>query len=184
MLARIAGVLKKVCDELVVVLRGDEDDALAIAATALQIRVVADSFADAGPMAGVEAGLASAGTDLSFVTGGDLPFLSQDLITAMAVAAEGHAAVTPRIGGSLQPLHAIYRRAWLPIMRDRLSRSRLSLRGMLGDAVASGTPPVRIFERAEIEATDPSFRSLFDIDTPEHLAEAERMARGMTRDGA
>lgn len=178
MLARIADALRKVCSEVILVGRLDQDDAVADAAIALGMRIATDSFAEAGPIAGLEAGLSTAQTDLSFVTGGDHPFLSPELIAAMADAAERYDAVVPKVDGMLQPLHAIYRRSWLPLVRDALRNGRLSPLDMLNDAIASGSPNVRVFERPEIETADPSLQSLFDIDTPEQLAQAERMLGG------
>ncbi len=178
-LARTFDALKRVCEEQILVVRPDQDDAVPDTAIALGMHVVADSFKGmgplGGPLVGIEAGLAAAETNLCFVAAGDHPFLSPELIAAITERAEGYDAVVPRIGGRLQPLHAVYRRStWLPIVRVALSEQRLSPSALLDDAIAAGSPEVLVLNETDLTQWDPGLRSFHDIDTPESLTRARR----------
>ena len=177
-LARIKAVLDKVCDETVLVVAKDQDDATPDTGMALGMHVVADRLPSAGPLAGIEAGLRATTTPLAFVVAADHPFLSSRLIAAMAemAVAGPHDAVVPSVLGRLDPLHAIYApTAWLPLISSRLDEGRRSIYDLINRAVETGQPDVRLIEEADLAIYDPDVRSLFDIDTPESLVEARRM---------
>ena len=127
-LARIADALRPICDELIAVVRPGQDDPTPDTALALRMHVVEDAEADGGPLAAICAGLQAAATSLGFVCGGDHPFLSRELIAAMAESAisnsrGGPTAVVPRIGEHFQPLHAVYPAAeWSSVFCAALSQ--------------------------------------------------------------
>ena len=111
-LARIESALRPICTEIILVVRtgtDDETDEIAETGLALRMHVIEDNWKDAGPLAGIEAGLAATATQLAFVTAADHPFVSSRLASAIADAADGPDLVIPRIAGRMQPLHAVYR---------------------------------------------------------------------------
>jgi molybdopterin-guanine dinucleotide biosynthesis protein A len=188
-LARTFDALKRVCNEQILVVRRDQDDAVPDTAIALGMHVVADSFEGmgqlsgplggslGGPLVGIEAGLAAAQTDLAFVVAADHPFLSPELIKAMAERAQAYDTVVARVGDRLQPLHAVYRRStWLPVVRAALNEQRLSPSALLDDAIATGSPRVLVLDETDLTQWDPGLRSFLDIDTPEDLAQAEQIS--------
>lgn len=61
-----------------------------------------------GPLGGIVAGLACANSDLVAVVAVDMPAVDAGLLAALAARWGGEAAVVPRAGGFLQPLHAVY----------------------------------------------------------------------------
>src|SRR5215213_9965035 len=65
-----------------------------------------------GPLAGMEAGLASARYPLTFVAAGDMPFLTQSMVSYLLgrLARGGVLAVVPRYRGRIHPLCAARRR--------------------------------------------------------------------------
>ena len=69
-----------------------------------------------GPLAGMEAGLASARYPLTFVAAGDMPFLTQSMVSYLLgrLARGGVLAVVPRYRGRIHPLCAAYARTLLP----------------------------------------------------------------------
>ena len=71
---------------------------------------VDDNFPGIGPLAGIEAAMKAASAPLLFVFGGDMPWLSEDLIRAQADDSLSSAAdiVAARTGGLAEPLHSIY----------------------------------------------------------------------------
>ncbi|MDP6821690.1 MAG: molybdenum cofactor guanylyltransferase [Dehalococcoidia bacterium] len=177
-LARIKAALDRVCDEIVLVVASDQDDATPDTGQALEMHVVTDRLPDAGPLAGIEAGLKAAETPLAFLVAADHPFLSPALIAGMADIAidGGFDAVVPSQDDRLEPLHAIYApEAWLPSITPALDAGRRSIYDLINAAIESGSPGVKIMEDAELASYDPEGRSLFDVDTPDSLAQAREM---------
>jgi molybdenum cofactor guanylyltransferase len=177
-LARIKLALERICDEIVLVVAQDQDDATPDTGIALGMHIVADRLPGAGPLAGIEVGLKSVETPLAFLVAADHPFLSSDLIAGMAdIAREGsYDAVVPSYDGRMEPLHAIYSpSAWLPNITSALDNGRRSIYDQINHAVESGSPRVHVLENEELAALDPNGRSLFDIDTPASLETARQM---------
>jgi hypothetical protein len=63
----------------------------------------------------------------------------------------------------------------LPVVSSALEAGRRSIYDLVNFAIESGTPVVHVMEDAELASLDPDGRSLFDIDTPDSLAQARRM---------
>jgi molybdopterin-guanine dinucleotide biosynthesis protein A len=178
LLARIKEALDRVCDEIVLVVGADQDDATPDTGLALGMHVVADRLPDAGPLAGIEAGLKATSTPRAFLVAADHPFLSAELIAGMAdIAISGpFDTVVPSKDGRLEPLHAVYSpEAWLPVVSSALDADRRSIYDLVNTAVETGNPGVKVMEDAELSLFDPDGRSLFDIDTPDSLAQARQM---------
>ncbi|MDP6137659.1 MAG: molybdenum cofactor guanylyltransferase [Arenicellales bacterium] len=181
-LARVADTLRQFCSELVLVVRPDQEDDVPDLGIALGMHVVTDTEPQSGPMAGIHAGLTVSTTPLSFVIAGDHPFVSRNLVQAMATAAtadgfDSPTAVIPRANGVLHPLHAIYpREQWLPYVAHSLADGKTSPRRAIEQAISAEYPPVMIFTDDELEKTDPRRISLLDIDTPENLNVARRIS--------
>ncbi len=178
LLARIKEALDRICDEIVLVVGADQDDATPDTGLALGMHVVADRLADAGPLAGIEAGLKATSTPRAFLVAADHPFLSADLIAGMAdIAIKGpFDTIVPSKDGRLEPLHAIYSpEAWLPGVSSGLDAGRRSIYDLVKTAIETGDPSMHVMEDAELASFDPDGRSLFDIDTPDSLAQARQM---------
>jgi molybdenum cofactor guanylyltransferase len=90
----------------------------------LPCRLVFDRKLSAGPLAGLEAGLADARNDVTFAVACDMPYVTPEL-AAMAVAASaGCDAAIPRIDGRPEPACAAYRRSALPKISAALDAGR------------------------------------------------------------
>lgn len=85
--------------------------------------VVADNFAQAGPLGGMEAALAASDSDLNLFLPVDLPWLPVEFLRWMMERAErtNALATVPRAQGQPQPLCAVYGRAMLPHARAALA---------------------------------------------------------------
>lgn len=129
--------------------------------------VVLDDPAGAGPLAGIAAGLAQSPTDAVAVCGVDHPHVHPALLAELAVLAAGHQAAVPVVDAVPQPLHAVWRQACEPALRDRLARGRRSVLGALDDLdwVAVGA--------AVWARHDPRARFALDVDTPADLGDAD-----------
>jgi molybdenum cofactor guanylyltransferase len=86
-----------------------------------------------GPLAGMEAGLASARYPLTFVAAGDMPFLTQSMVGYLLgrLARGGVLAVVPRYRGRVHPLCAAYSRTLLPHLGTALDGGTRAVHGFL-----------------------------------------------------
>lgn len=181
-LSRIADTLKMVCSELVLVVRPGQDDDVPDLGIALNMHVVTDTNPYEGPLAAIHAGLAASTTPLSFIVAGDHPFVSRNLVAAMAATASADgtdnlSAVVPLTDGILHPLHAVYpAEQWVPYFGHAMSEGESSPRRAIEKAAVADYPPVTVFTDADLERTDPRRISLHDIDTPENLNAARKIS--------
>jgi molybdopterin-guanine dinucleotide biosynthesis protein A len=83
-------------------------------------RVVFDRKVSAGPLAGIEAGLAATCQDALFVIACDMPFVTAEFAAMTITAARTSDAAVPRIDGRPEPVCAAYRRSALPIISAAL----------------------------------------------------------------
>src|SRR5437763_3495028 len=77
----------------------------------LRAHLVPDLHAGAGPLAGIEAGLAASPHETVVAVACDLPLVTADLARRLAAAAEGVDAAVPRIAGRPEAACAAYRRS-------------------------------------------------------------------------
>ena len=94
---------------------------------------VEDLARNVGPIAGVEAALASSSADFEFIFAGDLPYLSGALIEDMRTAVTGDPSIDlllPVAEEFEQPLHAAYSPRTRETLRQRRLAGQLALRGL------------------------------------------------------
>ena len=133
---------------------------------------VCDAYPDAGPLAGLCAGLAHAGSDWIFAVAADMPFVQAALIERLAEQRGACQAVVPVVQGHPQPLAAFYAASCLdPLQVILRGGGKRSLRSAL-EAL-----DVRYVDESELLAVDPGLRSFFDLDTPQDLAAARQAVR-------
>jgi len=166
LLGRTVAIARLVCDEVLVVLN---DPA---AWPDLGARLIPDAWPDSGPLGGIATGLRAARREWSLVLAADLPLLDvtllQDLLatprTALAVVPQRVGAAddaAPRNRQGLEPLHALYHRACLPILERQLALGQRQVAGMLTAL------PLRIFP---IGAGDSRGASFTNLNTPADVA--------------
>ena len=171
---RVLEVAGRVCGRVVAVTSAGKGD-LRLPEGVL---VVADAFPGTGPLGGICTGLRHAATDLAVVVGCDLPFLNEGLLRFLLGRADGFDAVVPRLAdGRAQPLHAVYRRTCLGEMERHLGAGRLSVWRVPAEV------RTRYVEEAECRALDPDLLSFFNLNTPDDLAQADRLATGRALPG-
>ena len=91
----------------------------------LPYRIVFDRKPSAGPLAGLEAGLAAARHDVVFVVACDMPFVTRDVAQVAVSAARGVDAAIPRIDGRPEPVCGAYSRSALAAITGALDAGRL-----------------------------------------------------------
>ncbi|TMF21484.1 MAG: molybdenum cofactor guanylyltransferase [Chloroflexi bacterium] len=77
-------------------------------------RVVFDRKRSAGPLAGIEAGLLSARSDVVFAVACDMPYVAPQTAELAVAAAQSADAAIPRHDGLFEPVCGAYRKSALP----------------------------------------------------------------------
>lgn len=109
MLRRVAIAVAAVTDELIVVVAPNRPVPSGVL-DGIDVRVAIDRRTDAGPLAGIEAGLLAATASHVLVIAGDLPWLDAGLMRDLLAGLEGADAVAADGGHGPEPLLAAYRR--------------------------------------------------------------------------
>jgi len=130
---------------------------------------VCDEILDAGPLAGLCAGLQHASTPWVFAMAADMPYLLPEVIERLAERRTGHQAVVPVINGQPHPLTAYYAVSALPALRSVLARPGKP--GLIKALSELNICPVNEHDLTDI---DRELHSFIDLDTPEDAARAHR----------
>lgn len=134
------------------------------------ITLIRDEREYEGPAGALARGLAAAHHDVAFGCACDLPMLSARVASAMVSMLGGYDAVIAEVEGSLQPLHAAYRRRCSAAFDAMVARGVKRLRAIAGEV------RVRTLSEAEARALDPDLASFANINTPEDYRRALAMA--------
>ncbi len=127
--------------------------------------IVPDLVSGKGAPGGVHAAISAARTGWVFTAGCDMPFVSADGIALLAERrAAGVEAVVVRWQGRLEPLHALWSRACLPLLSRLLAEGDPSLHSIARAAHAS------VVEEREWRTVDPDGRAFLNANTLEDLA--------------
>ncbi len=127
--------------------------------------VVPDVIAGKGAPSGLHAALMAARTEWVFAAACDMPFLSPAPIAWLATRRTGVRAVAVLWKGQLEPLHAFWSRACLPLV-DRMLREGHPSMWTLATAVGA-----RFVSEEEWREVDPHGRAFANANTPEEAAE-------------
>jgi molybdopterin-guanine dinucleotide biosynthesis protein A len=137
------------------------------------VRLVFDPTPHAGVLPALAAGLEAAAGDVCLAVACDMPFVSAELFAQLLEFQRASDAdvVIPRTAGFLEPMHAVYRRE--PVLH--------AIRAALGrgdQRMISYFPAVHVREVSEDEwrLADPSGTAFFNVNTPDDLAHARRLA--------
>lgn len=126
-----------------------------------------------GPLAGLEAALNAIETPYACVVACDMPFVAPALVRAMVALAGADPsddALVLRTRHGLEPLHAMYSRACLPIVTRQLDAGERSLQRLLSH-LRVGEVPAELVNRY-----DPNGHSAFNANSPEEWEYALALA--------
>ena len=112
--------------------------------------VLRDTFAQAGPLAGVERALAAATTPMLLVLAVDLPDMNVDFLRRLAADCSPTCGAIPQLAGQVEPLAAFYPKSAYPLVLSNLECGRLAARYFARQCVAAGM--ARVIEIEESEA--------------------------------
>jgi len=139
----------------------------------LEAEVTVDDNPGAGPLAALVTGLkwVKRNGDLSdqdavFVTGCDAPFLDEAAVGWLTGQLGDHQLVIPKVGGTLQPLCAVYRVDCLAAAQALLAAGVDTPR-TLAEKVRT-----KVLDESELARFDPKLRFVRSVNTPEEYAAA------------
>ncbi len=166
LLGRVHGRLASLTDDVVIVLRSDQELGPALAEAATGATIVRDLPGYGGVLAGMSAGLEAARHEWSLCVACDMPFVQIPLVRHMWSLHRGWDAVVPRLPAGLEPLHAFYHQRCLTPLRLALSEGQRRVVSFYARL------RVRYVDDGEIVRYDPQHLSFFNINTPEDLTHA------------
>ena len=134
----------------------------------LPASLVRDEVAYQGPVSGIYHGLKASTKEVCFVTSCDAPFLNLPLIAHLLSQISDWDAIVPYWQERFQPLHAVYRRSVMPILKEQLERGELRPI-FLYDKVRT-----RKVDENEIRLFDPDGLSFLNMNSPQDYEEALR----------
>ena len=175
LIERVLGRLAPVAGELVVTTSRPSELAYLEEHTfgGLVPRVVADLEGSAGAMRGIASSLAAARLPLVAIVACDMPFVSPELIGALAdrVEAEALDACVPRVERGIEPLCAVWRcDACAPVAHELLACDRQRIRCLINRVQAGYMDEPQIVKAAG------STLCFENVNTPEEFAAAELLA--------
>jgi molybdenum cofactor guanylyltransferase len=132
----------------------------------LPAKVVRDEVPYQGPVGGIYYGLKAAIGTGAFVTSCDAAFLNLPLISFLTSQILNHDVVVPYWQDRFQPLHAVYRKSVVPLLKEQLERGELR--------------PIFLYDRVrtrkvgeeEIRRFDPEGLSFFNMNAPDDYTQA------------
>ena len=154
---RVARVMKSIFHRIVLLTNTPEEYAY------LQMPMVEDLIKGLGPMGGIYTGLMTLPGEVGFFVACDMPFLSESLIRHMVDVRDDFDVVVPRMDWMLEPLHALYSKKSLPVIREAIRQDQHQILKCFAEL------RVRYIDEEELRLWDPKLRSFFNINKPQDL---------------
>ncbi len=167
LLQRVLSRLATVSTEIILVVA--QGQAKPLHALPPETRVIEDIFPDAGSLGGIYSGLMASSSCNNLIVACDMPFLNVSLLRYLLELPPSYDAVIPRVGGYLEPLHAVYSKDCLPSIRQLLKQDNHKIIDFLPQI------KVRYVEEEEVNRFDPEHLSFLNINTQENLDRARRL---------
>src|SRR5574341_1556057 len=161
-LAQVSGIG---AETIIITNRGDDYRTLGLP-------LFADVLPDKGALGGIYTALHSSSQPHTLGVACDMPFVVRPLLDYLiSLIPEANAdAIVPRLNGEAEPFRAIYSQVCLSPIRAALDAGKMR--------VISFFPAVRVrfVDEPEIDRFDPQHLSFFNVNTPEDLEQARRLA--------
>ncbi|MGE3271399.1 MAG: molybdenum cofactor guanylyltransferase [Chloroflexota bacterium] len=135
-----------------------------------RFRVVLDPDPHAGVLPALLAALEAATSPYLLLLACDMPFVHRDVVSLLVEMIQDFDAVVPFVDGHLQPMLAVYRvEACKSAIRAALARGDRRMISFLDDVNSTTVPMDKLSVVAPVE------HCFFNINTPDDLAEAQRI---------
>ena len=167
LLDRVTSVLLELFPEVLLVL-AEED----ISRKDDRIRIVTDLIPDRAAVGGLYTGLYYSRYPRVFVVACDMPFINPAVIELFLQESDATDIVLAQLVTGLQPLHGLYSKRCLPILKEMIEARDLRLQNI---ADKQGLT-VRCISEAEIKALDPQCLSFLNLNSPADLELANKIS--------
>lgn len=158
--------LSRYCQEVLLVARNAEQ--AQEYAPHVSVPIITDLTPDIGPLMGIYSGLRAIHTSHALVTAVDMPFIQPQMIAFLLSQPRDESLIVPIVNDNPQVLFAVYPRAVLPIMAERLQA------GLRGPRALLSAVPVRTIAEEQLRRVDPQLRSFVNINTPEAYRQTDQ----------
>lgn len=144
---------------------------------ALGLPMYGDVLPEKGSLGGIYTAITHSQSEYTLVIACDMPFANPALLKYMIGLCDGaYDVIVPRVENYPEGLHAIYNKACLGPIRQRLDADQLKVMGFHADV------RVRYLDEPEYHSFDPNGLSFFNVNTPQELAEAQRLAGELSQE--
>ena len=164
---RVIERVRPLADELVIVANTPSEY------THLALPIFIDLIPGSGPLGGLYTAIIQTRSEHTLVVSCDQPFLNPALLRYLIDLRAGYDVVVPLNRADYpQSMHTVYGKGCLGPIRHCIDANRLKVIGFFDDV------HVRRVGGAEIDRFDPERLSFFNVNTPDDLKQAERLADG------
>ena len=136
----------------------------------LGVPLFTDVLPGKGALGGLYSALHSASRRHVLCIACDMPFVVRPLLDYLIQLMPTADAIVPRLAGEAEPFRAIYRRDCLAPIRAALDAGQMRVISFFAEV------RVRFVDDAEIDRFDPHHLSFFNVNTPDDLEQARRLA--------
>jgi len=169
LLDRVTSILLELFPEVLLVL-AEED----ISRQDDRIRIVTDLIPDCAAVGGLYTGLYHSRYSRVFVVACDMPFINPAVIGLFLQKIDATDIVVAQLVSGLQPLHGLYSKQCLPVLKDMIDDRDLRLQNI---ADKQGLTVHRVPE-TEIKRVDPQLLSFLNVNSPADLELANKISPG------
>ena len=120
-------------------------------------------------LVGLYTGLKEASSFRSLVVACDMPYLNIDLLRYIISVSEGFDAAIPRIKNFIEPLHAVYSKNCLELIRAQIESGNLQIFPLVKKV------NVRFIEKDELDRFDPQHLSFLNVNYENDLKKARAL---------
>ena len=167
LIERVIGRLKQLSSHILIVTSQEQVDL----PVSDEVKILVDILPGKGPLGGIYTGLLASQSLHNIVVACDMPFLNTELLRYMIGLSSDFDVVVPRLSrGKVQPLHAIYSRTCIDIIRAQLERDQLEVESFFDEV------RVRYVEQVECQKLDPQLLSFFNVNYQSDLDRAISLA--------
>jgi molybdopterin-guanine dinucleotide biosynthesis protein A len=154
LIERVVTVMKSVFQRLIMITNTPGEYAY------LQIPMNKDVVKGFGPLAGILTGLLNIPCGYGFFAACDMPYLNQALIRYLIKIKNSYDVIVPKVPEGFEPLHALYNKRCLPVIRDAIDADQHQVCGFFPRVT------VRYVDPDEMRVFDPRLRSFYNINEP------------------
>ena len=135
------------------------------------LTIVTDVFEQRSSLTGIHTGLFYAGNPYAFFSACDTPFLKKELVEFLIKKIEPNIdIIMPQTAAGFEPLCAVYSKRCLKSAEDHLKANKRKIQWALR------SHRTKNISENDLRQVDPDLMSFFNINTPQDLETAEKIA--------